>query len=346
MVCLAAAAYVLAYLFVALHRISYAFDLEWMEGAMVDHVWSVLAGQPIYGPPTLQFTAFLYPPLFYYVSAPLAWLLGIGFVPLRLVSLVSSLVVFWFVYRLTERDTGSRYAGVVAVGMFAATYRLSGAWFDLARNDSLFLALLLAGVYLLRFRQSSGGWGAAGVVLALSVLTKQTAAFICIPLFIYAAIVDRRRAVVITLAFGAVLGGVTLGYNVHDHGWFLYYVLRLPERIQQGAAERARFWTDDILRPLPIASALAFGALLAMRAWRNRRGAFWVLFAAGCLIAAWISRLHSGAYDNVLMPAHVCLAMLTGVAHQRLSEAVAPGRRPFARLTLALLCILQLGLLH
>ncbi|MEO8075261.1 MAG: glycosyltransferase family 39 protein [Acidobacteriota bacterium] len=345
-VCAGSAAFVAVYLFIALRRISYPFDLEWMEGAMVGHVWHVLAGRPIYGPPTLQFTAFLYPPLFYYVCAPVARLVGIGFFPLRLVSLVSSMVVFSLLYRIAARDTGSRYAGVVAVGMFAATYRIGGAWFDLARNDSLFLALLLGGVYLLRFRESRAGWASAGALLALSVLTKQTGAFVALPLLLYAAVLDWRRSLLLALAFGGLLGGVTLAYNLHDHGWFLYYVLRLPERIQQGAAEHARFWTRDILAALPIASALGLTTVLAARPWRSPRAAFWLLLSAGCVGAAWISRLHSGAYDNVLIPAYACLALLTGIALHRLSAAAAPRWQAFVRLAVASLCIVQLGWLH
>jgi 4-amino-4-deoxy-L-arabinose transferase-like glycosyltransferase len=345
-VSLAAGIYVLTYLYIALNRLTYPFDLEWMEGAMVAHVARVLDGRPIYAPPTLQFTAFLYPPLFYYVSAPVARLLGIGFLPLRLVSLVSSLVTFWLLFRLAHRDTGTRYAGVVAVGLFAATYRIGGAWFDVARNDSLFLALLLGGTYLIRFGESRAGWAGAGALLALSALTKQTAAFISLPLFVYAALVDWRKAVVLVTTFGGLLGVVTLAYNAHDHGWFLYYVLRLPERIQQGAAEHPRFWTSDILASLPIASLLALGTLVTLRPRWTARTAFWPLFATGCLGAAWISRMHSGAYDNVLIPAYGCLALLTGLAGHHLSQIVSARLRPVVQVIVAVLCLVQFGLLH
>lgn len=339
---LTAATFVLAYLFIAAHRLSYPFDLEWMEGSMVHHVWRVLAGQPIYGPPTLDFTPFLYPPLYYYVSAAVARVTGLGFLPLRLVSVVSSIAVFWFIYRLAERDTRSRYAGVLAVGLFAATYRLGGAWFDLARNDSLFLALLLATVYLVRFRESSAGWAWAGLLLALSALTKQTALLMSLPLFLYAALVNRRKAMGLALAFGAVLGGVTATYHLRDHGWYAFYVLRLPARIQESAAERAPFWTHDILGSMPIASVLAVAALVTLVPWRDRRSAFWPLIAASSLGAAWISRLHSGAYDNVVIPAYACLAVLAAIASRRIPDRAAPSHRPFVRLAIAVLCVVQL----
>jgi len=39
----ASAASIAAYLWIALHRLDYPFDLEWMEGAGVDHVARILA---------------------------------------------------------------------------------------------------------------------------------------------------------------------------------------------------------------------------------------------------------------------------------------------------------------
>lgn len=57
-----------------------------------------------------------------------------------------SLVVLTLIVFIVRRASGSTAAGVVATGLYAATYRVSGAWADTARVDSLLLALLLAAV--------------------------------------------------------------------------------------------------------------------------------------------------------------------------------------------------------
>ncbi len=337
-----AVAFVGAYALVALGRLAYPFDLEWMEGSMVHHVSRVLAAKPLYGPPTLEFTPFLYPPLYYYVSAAVARFTGLGFLPLRLVSFASSIVIFWCIYRLAQRDTGSRYAGVLAAGLFAAIYRIGGAWFDLARNDSLFLALMLSAVFLVRFRESYAGWASAGVLLALSALTKQTALMMAAPLLIYAALADCKRAAVLTLTFAGVLGSATWALNATTHGWYWYYVVRLPRQIQASSPERFPFWTHDIVSAIPILSALAMATLIVAVASRDRHRAFWPLVALGGIGAARLSRLHVGAYDNVLIPVYVCLSVLGGIAAARLSALFAPHRRPFVRLFVAVLCAIQL----
>jgi hypothetical protein len=43
-------------------RVGYPFELEWMEGAMADHVCRVLDGKLIYTAPAYDHVAFLYHP--------------------------------------------------------------------------------------------------------------------------------------------------------------------------------------------------------------------------------------------------------------------------------------------
>ena len=145
------------FLAVALLRLSYPFDLEWMEGGSVDHVVRVLAGQPLYVAPQVTFIPYEYPPLYFWLSAAVARLTGVGYLPLRLVSLVSTLAVFWCLARLVLEETGRWLPGLLAAGLYAATFRASGAWFDLARVDSLLLALFLWGLVIIRTRRSQAG---------------------------------------------------------------------------------------------------------------------------------------------------------------------------------------------
>ncbi|MDQ6928154.1 MAG: hypothetical protein M3159_05755, partial [Actinomycetota bacterium] len=64
---------ILTYVVVALLRVGHPYELQWMEGGSVDHVRRVLAGQSIYPPPSVDFAAFTYPPLYPWASAAVAW---------------------------------------------------------------------------------------------------------------------------------------------------------------------------------------------------------------------------------------------------------------------------------
>ena len=86
-----AAAYILVYLAVALLRLRYPFQLEWIESGSLDQVRRILSGRKLYARPSLGFVSFIYTPVYFYVSAAAARVLGDGFLPLRLVSLAASL---------------------------------------------------------------------------------------------------------------------------------------------------------------------------------------------------------------------------------------------------------------
>ena len=344
---LAACAYLLTYLVIALLRVTYRFDLEWLEGATADHVHRILTGQKIYVQPSLAYTPFLYPPLYYYVSAAVALVTGMSLLPLRLVSLASSIGCFWLVYRLLARETGSRYAGIVASGMFAATYRIGGAWLDLARVDSLFLLLFLGAVYIVRFHASTRSWAMAGALLALSALTKQTALMLAVPLILYAAIVDWRRAAILLVIFAGVFGLITLSLNVWQGGWYLYYTVGLPAHVNAivgvPIVSRAslRVWRRDFFAPMPLAAVVGWASLFVRTRLFTRETLFYFILAIGLVGSAWISRLHQGAYDNVLIPAYLSFAILLALAVNDIPKFATGSAHLCLRMFMGVVCLVQ-----
>ena len=189
-VAVAAAAPVLAYAWVALHRVGYPFELDWMEGGSVELAARVAGGHSLYTAPSLAFVGWTYTPLYYWLSAGVAKLIGVGFAPLRLVSLVASLVAMATLAWMVLRETGSRLAGLIAAGLFAASFRISGAWFDTGRVDSLFLALTLLTLAWGRRAESVRGGLGLGVLAFLAYFTKQSALVAVAP----GPVVRRRRA--------------------------------------------------------------------------------------------------------------------------------------------------------
>ena len=91
-----------AYLFIALSRLNYPFTLEWLEGNSLVEVHRILAGQPLCPAPTAGYVPDGYPPLYFALSAAAARVLGVSYLPLRLVSLVSSLACLAVLARLVQ----------------------------------------------------------------------------------------------------------------------------------------------------------------------------------------------------------------------------------------------------
>jgi hypothetical protein len=357
LVCLATAAPIAVYLWIALHRVDYPYELDWMEGGSVELAGRVLAGHSLYAAPSITFVGWTYPPLFYWVAAAVAKITGLGFLPLRLVSLAASLASMAILGWIVVRETGSRIAGLVAAGLFAATFRISGAWFDTGRVDSLFLALTLLALAWGRWARGVRGGVALGVLAFLAFFTKQTALFALVPVLLYLVLARRRVGIPALLTLAALVVGSTLILNSSTGGWYDYYVV--SELLHQPVAQPLwiKFWTHDILHqqwPLVIL-ILGGGGLLALIKYRARErprlGApvlYYAIAAAGLIGSAWVSRLHTGGYLNVLMPAYAAIALLSGLTYGALGRgqiARPPRARRIALPLAAAALILQLALL-
>lgn len=240
-------------------RIPYPFELEWMEGGCVDAVARVLDGRSIYPEPSLEFIPFLYTPLYFWLCAPVTAVLGIGYLPLRLVSFAASLGCMGAIFALVRRETGSAYAGALGGFLFAAMFELTGWWFDVSRADTTFLLVLFGVVYVLRrFGGSRTGLAAAGALLALSFLTKQTALFVSVPLAFWSLLVHGRRALWFLVPFGLLVAASTAALQVATDGWYLYYIIEAPSTHPVWERFSRHFWVEDLAKPLFF--ALAVGA--------------------------------------------------------------------------------------
>jgi hypothetical protein len=326
---------VVVYVAVAMLRIGHDHDLEWMEGGVVDHVQRVLDGDPLYGPPSLRFTPYLYTPLYYLVAAPVAWVTGNGYAPLRGVSIASSLVAFAAVGALVRRETGDRRAAIAAAGLFAACYRIGGAWFDLARVDSLFLALTFAGLLAARSATTARRAGVAALLLALAFLAKQQALVPALAAVPWLAALGRRQLIAYVTTLAGVIGATTLAAQAMTDGWYLTYVATLPRRHAIVDGVWTSFWTDDLLRCLGIAILIGGAGM-----WAARRSDAVVRFhlpvVGGLVATAYWSRLHSGGYDNVLLPAYGGIAVFFGLGVAWLSRSQ---RRILGTAGLCLCCL-------
>lgn len=310
-VLVAALAFVACYLAVAFARFDYPYQLEWLEGGVLGHVTRVLHGEGLYGAPSLRFTPYLYTPLYYFVSAGAAWVFGLHLSTLRMVSIAASLVTLAAVYRLVWLETRNRWAAVVAAGVLAACFRLSGAWFDLARVDSLFVALLFVGLLCVRRTTTTRAAALAGVVLAAAYFTKQSALLPSLAVLPFLWWRDRRLAVVYAASFGGLLAATTLWFDHATGGWFGQYTIHLAGQHALLRSEFVGFWTHDLVRPLGVALIVGAVGLLAYR--RGDAGRFWIPVTGGLLLASYTARLHTGGYDNVLLPAYGGVALVTGL---------------------------------
>jgi hypothetical protein len=296
-----------AYLFVALSRLNYPFTLEWLEGNSLVEVHRILAGQPLYPAPTAGYVPDGYPPLYFFTSAAVARVVGVSYLPLRLVSLGSSLACLALLARLVQRETGSIAAGTGAAGVFAATYFATDTWLDVGRVESLFLALSIGGLYAARHMRGTRGAIVAGVLLAAAALTKQTGLVEGVAVMAVLLAGPRRRlACVAALAEVTVLGISTLVLALTTGGWYVCYVFELMGEHALNGGGFGWFWTA-LLSTMGI-------AVCAALAGARRVPAVLLAGCAALAVEGCAALVHSGGGINDMLPAYLAVALLAGLA--------------------------------
>jgi hypothetical protein len=334
------------YVWLGVVHLRYPFEIEWMEGGMLDEVQRALAGKKIYVKPSVDFVPFIYAPLWFYVAAGFGKILGVSFFSARLVSFLASLGVAAFIFRIVQRETRSLVFAIAAAGLFTGTYRLATAFYDIARVDSLFVLLFFAGLYVLRFRTSIASRLVAAVLFTLAFLTKQSGSFLFLPIALHVLLEERRRGLAFALTGGALMGGSVALLNWVHGGWFWYYVFWVPRQHPWVKRMWWGFWLDDLLTPLALGIALGLYFVFVGPDGRSRR--LYVMAFLGALAVSWTGRLHAGGWPNVIMPGFAMIALLFGLGlHAGFARAAgyAPHARRRAQALYLLLGVAQFAVL-
>jgi hypothetical protein len=335
------------YLRVVGHRVFYPYELQWMEGGSVELVHRLVHGRSLYTSPTLRFTPWPYPPLYYAISSSVARIVGVGFLPLRLVSVASSIGVLGAIFLLVLRETGDRAAATFSAGLYAATFRLAGAWADIGRVDSLWLLLCLCALLAARQASSWRHGVVVGATFFLASFTKQDGLIVAVPVIAWLLMTRRRAGAGALASLALLLGASTIALNALTHGWYGFYVFRELLGQPLAGGEVSDFWLHDLLTPLPVVAVLAIvGCVATLRAARrvpSASGTAVIAGAIGLLAAGWAGRLHSGGYANVLMPAYAAMALLAGIGTSWVRRRPRNQARTGPRLTVSASLVVALA---
>lgn len=208
-------------------RITYPFDLEWMEGGMLAHAWRITHGLPLYPDAGPEWIPFVYPPGYSGLLAALSPLTGLDYTVGRAVSIAGTLLAAATLAVAIGRR-GEPAVGFVMAACFLGCWRASGAFYDLVRPDGLAIGLLAVSIAL-AVERARWTAPAAGVVLFAAFLVKHHCAAFGVPLALGLLVRDgRRRALVFGLCAAVPAGLFTLIEQVATDGRFLRYLLAVP----------------------------------------------------------------------------------------------------------------------
>ena len=324
------AAFITIVLALSVMRLMYPYEVEWMEGAMLDHVVRILSGKPIYSAPSIDFIPWLYPPLYYYVVALVAKVVGIGFFAGRIVSFASTLITAGLMSWMVQRITKNRVFAFLTIAAYFATYHATGYYFDIVRNDAFFSAIIIILAFVPMRLQGKMGAIATAILFVIAFLTRQQAVFFLPPLVVWFWIRDKKTGMIFTVSAIALTLIAHFAIYSATHGWSTFYMFTIP------SAKRADFsiirmfdaFPNFALGPFAISTVAMFILPLLKKEGAGGWSRFFasdtgliIMMALAALAAGAMSLGNEGGDRNVMMPFAAFVLPLLPIALHEIRSA-------------------------
>jgi hypothetical protein len=311
------------------NHLSFPANLDLMEGTVLQHVRQAVAGLPIYPPPTPDYVPLAYNPLFYVISVPFTWLLGLNLTTLRLVSVLAMIGSAVVIYRVVYEKTGSRWWALIALGLFSAAYRAMETYLDNAHSDAWLIFTALLGTYIVD-KNRSRAWNVSGLLILLSSFWfKQHGALFAIGGVLFLTLrLGLRRSIGYWL-IAAVLGPVLYLFagTALFGAYFQVFTWRVPSQWSEVNLSTFTRYLRFIARYYSVLAAAGGVAWLvaAVRDWRKLSA--WHIQFVLALLSGLMGSLDPGSANNVYIPMGTWLIVMGVWGLQQLAQQFRQMRR-------------------
>jgi hypothetical protein len=305
-------------LYVAVRRLLYPYDLDFIEDNMLMQAIQVSLGKPVYVPPNADFVPQVYMPFYTLLSGWIFKFITPSYLPMRLLSYSATILTAIMIFLLSRKISSNISIAFCAAILFLAGYHTTGGWDDLARVDALYIMLTLAGIALVvygkenRFQLALGGF-----VFALAFLTKQNGLFFAIVVAIYLAFTTRWNTLDFAIPFIVVSALTILDLDQISKGWFSIYVFKIaylsPIDFQRVVTTLKDDFFDAMIG-LTVLFVFAVVSLFWHEGGKKALTESWNWFIGAALIISIAGRASVGGNRNNLMPAYTFLCLAPGLA--------------------------------
>jgi hypothetical protein len=263
-------------------RLSYPYDLEWMEGGMLAHAWRIQRWLPVYVEPNPDWIPYIYPPGYPALLAALSTVTGLSMGLGRAVSVFGTLascaaLVFagWRLGPSRGDPRAGALSGGLAAMVFLAAYPDTGAFYDLVRPDALATGLL-AWSLVLGIDRNPRLRVLAAVLLAAAFAVKHNMAAYGLPMALGIWLRFGWRQ---ALVFGAVSAGPALVYTgvlqLASGGHFLTTILDVPRAHPMVVGRFFPATVEELGKAMGLVVVGTSAAFVALTAWQARRVRGW-----------------------------------------------------------------------
>jgi len=287
-------------------RSTLMIPINYNEGCNAYFVSAVLSHTPLYFPPDALLTN-NYPPLSFYLEAPLASLMGDAIFAGRLVAWLAFAAAAAFIvaicYRLQRDRIAAGLAGMLFVGVIVINYDIY-----VGMNDPQMLAhaIMLCGLWFLLRRPDALGTAAVAVLMAAALFVKHNILALPLAVAVWLAVYSRRAAAGFVAA-GIAAGAIGFAASLAAFGMdFISSLLTPRQYIPVRAWRHAIEW----LMPIQLPVLLAFlGAVI------DRKNRATMLFSLYLLIAlglAWLLAGGAGVNFNLMFEVVIAFSLAAG----------------------------------
>lgn len=296
--------------FVAVSRMFYPFDLEWIEGLTVELVKRLTEGKPIYCSPTVEYIPMVYTPLYHYLGAFVSKIFGVGFAPLRAISFVSFLLTLLVIYKIVFDITKDRFWSLIGIGFYSFSFALCGFWFDLARIDTFANFMLIVSFYFL-LQEKNFATFLSALFAFFAFYSKQSNLIVTIFLLFPLFLENKKRAFIFLTYYLSFVIISTLVENYFTNGWYVFWNFFAPMSHRWEWSRLVTFWTTDMVPGYPIFFVLlGFWLIESYNIKDFPKAQYFLFFLAGTILNSYFFRLHQGGFLNVLIPLATSISLL------------------------------------
>jgi len=332
-----AVAHLLWVVFLCVVHAQFPLHIDLMEGSVWQHFQRAAAFEAIYPAPTPEYVPLAYNPLYYFVAIPFGWVLGKGLFALRLVAVVGMLGSGLVLYAVARAKTGSRWWGLMAIGLFAAAYRAMDTHLDTAHSDSWFLCAALLGTLILDRHRSRGGQLAGIALLVASFWFKQHGALFVLGGLLAITWRDGVKRTIPAWLLAAGLGPAlyVLAGPVLFGSHFHYFTWEVPSGWSEYTPGLLRRFVGFVVKRYAVLAAAAVGIVgwAALGAWRDRwRPNVWEVQLVFALLTGLMGSLDAGSADNVYIAMGTWLILMGTLGLHSLASSPAAAARPWPHL--------------
>jgi hypothetical protein len=281
--------------------------INYNEGSNAFFVAAVLAHTPLYFPADALVTN-NYPPLSFYLEAPLAALIGDAIFAGRLVAWLAFAAVTGLIVAISLRLHSDRIAAALA-GMLFAAFMVINYDIYVGMNDPQMLAhaIMLAGLWsLLRRPHLPSSAFVAAALMAIALFVKHNILALPLAVAVWLALHNRRSAIAF-VAIGAAIGGIGLATALAAFGHDFISGMLAPRQYIP-----ARAWRHALEWLLPIEAPVFLGFLAIAIDRNDRVTRLFALYLALALALAWLFAGGSGVNFNLMFDVVIALSLAAG----------------------------------